>query len=366
MKSFLTLMLLLLLFPSCSGNLLIGVSLTQSGEQSILGVDIRDGILLAAANLESKRKFFEPKLELVLKDDENSLALALSTDKKLLDLGVRAVLGHATSALSLEVLPLFNERNIALVSPTASSRALAGLDDCFFRLVSSNDHESAVLAEYAISEWQTKNVVSILDASNHVYGISYADDFESVFREKGLRAPQRLMFASSKDFDYQGFLSKSQEILAEADCILFICAPLDLASFAQSYRLQGGRARFLSSGWAKSSDTLRHGGIAVEGLVFSEMFDQESTAKAFLDFKKQFSARYGREPSGAAVQGYESLMYVQKALSSKSLFQSDISSFKNVRELEGLQGSIRFTPTGDALRPSSIVAIENGNFIKRK
>lgn len=345
---------------SCAKPISVGVVVTQSGAQSSLGNDIRDGILLARDELAAGRGAKAPRFELVVRDDEGDPAKAFAIDEELLEAGARLVIGHATSGLTQAVLPLFDERRIPLVSPTASSRAFSGLDDYFFRLVSSNAQESRSLAAYARERMGRSRAVLVVDVSNQAYGGAWTADFVEAFRASG-GSVSRLEFDSSAKPDLGVLLTRSSSALGAADCVVFVCAPTDLAFIAQALRRDGWSGAFLSSGWAKSPDTVRLGGSAVEGLVCSEMFDQANEEPAYAAFREKFIGRYGREPTGAAVQGYEALLFVHLALAADA--RDPLEGLKAVRAMDGLQGRLEFDEYGDAVRPSFFVRVEEGAFL---
>jgi branched-chain amino acid transport system substrate-binding protein len=71
-----------------------------------------------------------------------------------------------------------------------------------------------------------------------------------------------------------------------------------------------------------TADLLHDGGPAVEGLLFSQLFNRESKEKAYLEFKKRFKERFGETPNFAAAHGYEAAQALFKALSKKQTRKS--------------------------------------------
>ena len=74
--------------------------------------------------------------------------MAVQADRELIAAGVTAIIGHMTSSMTLAALSLINEQRVLMISPTTSTEELAGIDDFFFRVLSTNKTETDNLADH--------------------------------------------------------------------------------------------------------------------------------------------------------------------------------------------------------------------------
>ena len=69
------------------------------------------------------------------RDDQQQAEVATKVTEELIDSGVVALIGPMTSAMAMAMLPVANQRQIVLISPTVATNQLNDLDDYFFRLI---------------------------------------------------------------------------------------------------------------------------------------------------------------------------------------------------------------------------------------
>ena len=99
----------------------IGFSGSLSGLNSPMGIAVKDGVVLALEKMNEQGGIKGRKLELLIKDDKNDPETVLKVDTELINEGVCAIIGHITSAMTQAAIPLINNKQMLLLSPTASS-----------------------------------------------------------------------------------------------------------------------------------------------------------------------------------------------------------------------------------------------------
>ena len=121
---------------------LIGFAGGLSGRVADLGISGRNGVIMAVEERNEAGGMKGRTVRLVVRDDEQDPGTALRVDREMIGLGVEAIVGHMTSAMSEAAVPLMNETGTVMVSPTTTTTYLTGLDDFFIRV-------SATTREYA-------------------------------------------------------------------------------------------------------------------------------------------------------------------------------------------------------------------------
>ena len=123
--------------------------------------------------------------------------------------------------------------------------------------------------------------------------------------------------------------------------------------------MSGSQIPIMLNGWTGAKELIQHGGPAVEGVFHTNMFNQNSLKKTYVDFKSRFNKRFGSDPNFASVYSYEAAQLLFNALSDSVDPKNLKDTILKQARFEGLQGKITFDKYGDAHRKTSIVAIQN-------
>lgn len=117
----------------------------------------------------------QPLLEIRIVNDDNSDRVGKCVGQSLAeDKSIWAVIGHNSSKVSQAVLPIYEEADLAMISPTSTSIYLTGSN--FFRTVSSDRQSGELLAQY-VSENNLDSVITIF----YVKGDSYSESLKQAF-----------------------------------------------------------------------------------------------------------------------------------------------------------------------------------------
>lgn len=332
-----------------------------TGRLSDLGAAGRDGVLLAVEDVNGAGGIGGRRVVLIAKDDRHDPDQARKVGCELMDEGVGAIIGHMTSAMTMAVLPLVNERRMLLISPTVSSDELSGLDDHFLRVMAPSSQGAVHLARVAFGVKGARRVFVVFDKANRPYAFPFAEAFSREFETLGGAVVQSEAFHSGRDWQ-PGELAR-RLLHSEADGFLLVAGAGDAALLCQQYRKIGGRASVFSSGWAMTDEFLRAGGPAVEAAVFSHAFNQDSRTPEYLAFKRRFSQRFGREPDFAAVYAYEAAGILFESIASVGPSGPLKEAILKQGTFQGVQGVFSLDPFGDAVRDRFIVAVKEGRFV---
>lgn len=335
-------------------NLKIGFVGDLTGRMSELGINGRNGVLMAVEERNATGGIEGRVIELITKDDKHIEEQAVKVDKELIEEGVVAIIGHMTSTMSVAAVPLINKEKVLMISPTTSK--LSGIDDYFIRLLPYGQ-SNHYLAQYAFKQLGLKNMAIVYDLSNAAYSELMKDDFTTEFESFGGKVITSTSYSAGPDLDYIKMVKSILE--STPDGLLIIAGALDTAMISQHIKISGSQIPIMLNGWAGAKELIQHGGPAIEGLIYPNMFNQNSQDKTFVDFKNRFYKRFGNDPDFAAVYSYEAAQLLFNALS-ESIDPEKLKGIilKQAR-LEGLQGEITFDKYGDAQRKTSIVSIKN-------
>lgn len=353
-----------LLLASCSDKkpIKIGFVAQMTGAQAELGVQERNGVLLAMEKINAAGGIAGRKIELVIRDDFGVPEKAQAADEELIKAGVVAIIGHATSGQTMAGLKISNPAKMVMISPTVSTPALSGQDDYFFRVYPTFKDSAQAFAEYIYKTGGLKRLSIIHDTDNAAYAKTYGATFSEKYVSLGGTIAGESSFSSKTRPDFSPLLTQLRGSKAEG--LLIIASDIDTALIAQKARITGWQIPLFTSAWAQTETLINNGGKAVEGLKLEQSYALTSSTPAFLEFKTSYQSRFGKAPSFGAAFGYEAAMVLAKALEKTRGSPAKLKeALLETRDFKGLMDNFSLDQFGDVQRPFYLSAIEKGKFV---
>jgi len=350
------------LFLGCSDKkdkeIKIGFMAGLSGKYSALGISIRDGFTLAFDEIDNEIN--GEKVLIIQKDDKQDKNEAKKIINNFIKNKIKLIVGNATSSMTAVSFAEVNkQKNMLLISATASGGEFTGQDDNFLRIqVEHSSKRYKRLVDYVIKKGY-KNIFFIYDSKNSSYTKGYESFFQDMFIANGGNKFTEKIDSNS---EYLDIIKKIKSV--KSDLILIVANSVDSANIIQYLRIKKIETAIMGTGWAKTMDFIENGGRAVEGVFFSTGYDDQSKDKDFLKFVKRFKVKYHKIPSVFATQGYELAQILIKNLRNSS----DMSTLKQrilkIKSYKGLQGDIIFDKYGDIFRDYFIMEVKNRKYVK--
>ncbi len=340
----------------------VGFVAQMTGKQAELGVQERNGVLLAVEEINARDGIDGRKIELLVRDDRGVPETARSVDRELIDAGVVAIIGHATSGQTTAGLQVTNPAKMVLLSPTTSTPELSGLDDSFFRVYPTFKDSAQSFAEYAYKTTGVKSLAVIYDTDNAAYAQTYSKVFSTQFVAQGGAIAGELSFSSAAQPDFQALLETLRK--RDADGLLIVASDIDTAFIAQRVRIMGWDIPLLTSAWAQTETLINNGGNAVDGLLLEQSYAPNSQAPRFSTFKSNFNVRFGQSPSFGAAFGYEAAMVLAFALKNTRGKADGLKrALLEVQDFKGLVDNFSLDRFGDVKRPFYLTVIKDSKFV---
>ncbi len=349
---------------ACSENkkpIKVGFSGCLTGKLSDLGIAGRNGALLAVEEINESGGIKGRPIELIVKDDKHDADTAIKVDKELIKEGVVAIIGHMTSTMSMAVVPTINKEKIVMISPTTSTNKLTGIDDYFFRVTTPSRKKTDHFADHAFHKMGIKTLAFLYDLSNKDYTEGWYRNFKTEFEKIGGDIIHTATFTSGQNIDY---LNISQSVIkANPAAMLIVGGAMDTAMICQQLRKMDFNRPIMAAGWSYTNELIKHGGSAVEGIIFTDEFNNQSKNERYIEFKTKFKERFGKESGFAAISSYESIQLLINALRSADSFDDLKRHIQKQTMLEGVQGAIKMDHYGDGWRKFVRTIVENGKFV---
>lgn len=332
-----------------------------TGRTSDLGVAGRDGVTLAVEQANAAGGILGRQVLLEAFDDQQHPGHARDTLNAIQAAGHQVVVGPMTSAMATAVVPLANQAGLLLVSPTVTSPYLSGLDDQFFRVVSSVQDYARKSVDYHARHGPWKRYAVILDDGNKDYTRGWLAHFEEALRAQGGE------LLSTQAYQYEpglSFVALARQALApRPDAVLILAGAVDAAQLAQALRKLAPSIPLVTSEWAATEQLASMGGRAVEGVFTAQFLDRDSKDAPYLEFASAFSRRFGRAPGFAELAAYDAARVALQALAQQQPGETLKATVLRLRRFDGVQQPIVFDDFGDARRETIITTIRDGRFV---
>ncbi len=344
--------------------ILIGFVGELSGRGADLGISGRDGAILAVEQQNLAGGINGREIRLIIRDDQHDPQIAARVDNELIDEGVVAIIGHMTSAMSIVGVKIANERGVLMVSPTANTNELSGMDDNFFRINASIVELSRQMARNVYESKELCKTFIIYDVNNLAFTSDGMAGYCSEYEALGGQVVGTAEFASGSGVNFTELASKV--VAAKPDCLFLLSNAMDTAMVCQQLAKTTFSVQVVTSEWSATNQLLQFGGRAVEELFALSAIDRTCQIPKYLRFIEAFRKRFNREPGFASCLSYDATRIVLDALAQNDDPATLKSTLLKIRTFQGLQSEIRFDDNGDATRKLFPLTIRDGRFVAKE
>ncbi|MBA90963.1 MAG: ABC transporter substrate-binding protein [Phyllobacteriaceae bacterium] len=289
----------------------VGMITTLSGGGAGLGIDVRDGFMLAI------KQAGDTEVEVVIEDDQRKPDVAVQLADKLVQSDkVDVLTGIIWSNLAMAVVPSVTAQGKFYLSPNAGPSQLAG-KGChknYFNVAWQND------AFYeAAGAWASENGVNsvFLMAPNYPAGQDAVNGFKRTF--KGQVSAE--VFTKLGQTDYAAEIAQMKA--TDAD-VVFIFLPGGMGiSFIKQYAGSGADKPLMGPAFSFDQGILGAVGDAALGVKNTSHWSKDLDNAANKAFVESFQKEYGRLPSLYASQGYDTAQLLLSAKGKAAVSDQD-------------------------------------------
>jgi branched-chain amino acid transport system substrate-binding protein len=288
-------------------------------------------------------------------------ALATSAD-------VLGVVGPVNSGPAIAAADVGNRRHISLVSPLASTPALAKPDDYFFRTWPSDASEGTFASGYVRTTLRLQRIVLLHVGAPYGQGLAHA--FAADFRSHGGTILDTIEYPP----DTQTFGALAKRVVDSSPQVLyFVGYPPDMAELLRVLRSRSPAFPVVSAAIVADPSVARLAGKNVEGVIFPfpATFDSGVVDAAMRRFATDYKAAYGQDPGFVAAQAYDATMLIGRAIgkgahgSQLPSRESIMRTLSNTGQVQGTTGPFHFDANGDAVRQFRMYEIRGGRMVPR-
>ncbi|RZW07253.1 MAG: ABC transporter substrate-binding protein [Rhodobacteraceae bacterium] len=318
---------------SAFAHVKVGMITTLSGGGAGLGIDVRDGFMLAIA--QSGRD----DIEVVIEDDQRKPDIAVQlADKMIQSERVDVLTGIIWSNLAMAVVPATVNQDVFYLSPNAGPSALAG-KGChknYFNVAWQNDNLHEAAGAYANSAGYAN---SFILAPNYPAGQDALTGYKRMY--KGDLAGE--VFTELGQTDYAAEIAQIRA--SGADSVFFFLPGGMGISFLKQYSDSGVDIPVVGPAFSFDQGILQAVGAAALGVVNTSQWNKDIDNPTNAAFVESFQAEYGRLPSLYASQGFDTANLLISALETAD--PSDADAFREAlraADFDSTRGDFAFGP----------------------
>ncbi len=311
----------------------VGMITTHSGGGAGLGIDVRDGFMLAIE--QSGRD----DIEVVIEDDQRKPDIAVQlADKMIQSEKVDVLTGIIWSNLAMAVVPASVAQGKFYLSPNAGPSALAGkgCHENYFNVAWQNDNLHEAAGAYANTTGY-KN--SFILAPNYPAGKDALTGYKRFFG--GDLAGE--VYTKLGQTDYAAEIAQIRA--SGADSVFFFLPGGMGISFLKQYADSGVDLPVVGPAFSFDQGILQAVGDAALGVVNTSQWNKDIDNPTNAAFVESFSAKYGRLPSLYASQGFDTANLLISAVDKADV--SDADAFRaalEAAEFDSTRGAFKFGP----------------------
>lgn len=338
----------------------IGVAGPMSGPNAAYGEQYRAGVEAALARINSDGGVLGEKLVVAIGDDVSDPKQGVSVANKFVADGVRFVVGHYNSGVTIPASEVYAENGVLFVTPTATNPMVTerGLWNAF-RACGRDDQQGAIAAKFVLERYKDKKVAVVNDKSTAGKGL--ADEMMKAYTAAGGKAVL-MEEINPGEKDYSVLIAKLKE--AGADLIYYGGQHTEAGLIVRQMHDQGVGAVLMGGDGISNSEFGAIGGNGAAGTLMTSFPDPTT----FPDAKEAVAELKARNVPLEAVTLYA---YAATQIVAAGIAKANSADPQAVAEylhsgatLPTVLGPISYDAKGDIKQPGFVVfewqAVEGG------
>jgi branched-chain amino acid transport system substrate-binding protein len=338
---------------AANAQIKIGVAGPITGPNAAFGAQLKNGTEQAVEDINAAGGVLGQKLALSVGDDVSDPKQGVSVANKFAAEGIKWVVGHFNSGVSIPSSEVYQEAGIIQTTPASTNPRLTERGQWnTFRTCGRDDQQGEVAGSYLAKSFKGKKVAVVHDKTP--YGKGLADETQKAMNKQGLK---EVMYEgiNTGEKDYSALVSKLKQ--ANVDVVYFGGLHTEAGLIIRQMRDQGLNAPMMSGDGIVSSEFVSIAGPGAEGtlMTFSPDPRKNPNAKAAVEKfrKKNFEPEAYTLYSYAAVEVYKQAAEAVKSTDPKKMaeYMHSGKTFKTVI------GDLSFDKKGDITRPDYVMYV---------
>jgi branched-chain amino acid transport system substrate-binding protein len=329
----------------------LGVAGPMTGNNAAFGAQLKNGAEQAVADINAAGGVMGQKIAIQVGDDAGDPKQGVSLANKMASDGVKWVVGHFNSGVSIPSSEVYQEAGMIQITPASTNPKFTERSMWnTFRTCGRDDQQGAVAGTYLASHFKGKKVAVVHDKTP--YGKGLADETQKAMESKGLKA---VMYEgiNTGEKDYSALVSKLKQ--AGIDAIYYGGLHTEAGLIIRQMRDQGLNAPMMSGDGITDKEFAQIAGPGADGTLMTFGPDARKNPNA-KDAVAKFKAK-NIDPEAYTLYSYAAVqILVQAATEAKSADPKKMADIMHSgKAFKTVIGDISFDKKGDITRPDYVV-----------
>jgi branched-chain amino acid transport system substrate-binding protein len=327
---------------TASAQVKIGVAGPLTGPNAAFGAQLKNGAEQAAADINAAGGILGQKIELVFGDDVSDPKQGVSVANKFVGDGVKFVIGHFNSGVTIPASEVYAENGIVMISPSATNpkvtdRKLWNVA----RTCGRDDQQGEVAGKYIISKFKGKKIAIVHDKTT--YGKGLADETQKTMNKGGVK---EVLYegVNTGEKDFSALVSKIKA--SGADVVYWGGLHTEGGLILRQMRDQGVNAVMMSGDGIVTDEFAAIAGPGVVGTLMTFAPDPQKKPEAAEVVKKFLAKNF--KPEAYTLYSYAAMQVIkQSAEKAKSLDPKKVAAAMHGGSFKTVIGDFSLDKKGD-------------------
>ena len=321
------------------------------------GMSMQNGFELAREEINMT---LPPSMHLTFKteDSQTTVEGSMNAVQTLVDQGLPAIIGFASSAQLQEVYPIAHESGVVVFSSLSAAAGVSALGDFLFRTGLATDRLIPAGVMVSQEKLGYKKAALIYDADD-LYSTSSYEQVKAALETNGVEIVGMETFQTG-DADFSAQLTNIMKL--EIDALFISGLAAEITEVITQGRKLGipDTVHFIVPDLSISE--VQAAGAAAEGAITFIGWDGMSNTPGNQAFVQHYQAKYGMAPDAWAAQSYATLYILAEAM--KNAQSTEPAAIRDAlaqtMNLPTILGDFSFDPNGEAVYDPIVLIVKDG------
>jgi branched-chain amino acid transport system substrate-binding protein len=328
----------------------LGLGAPITGPNATFGSQYRNGVELAVEDINASGGLLGQKVTVVIGDDVSDPKQGVSVANKFIAEGVKFVVGHFNSGVTIPASEAYNEGGVLMITPSATNPKITerGLWNVF-RACGRDDQQGSIAGAFLVERFKGKRIAIGHDKTPAAQGL--ASETKKALNAAGVKEVL-LEAVNPGEKDYTALVSK----LKSANVDLFYWGGLHTEGglIVRQMRDQALNTVLMAGDGIATEEYAAIGGPGVEGTLMTFFPNPENRPEA-KEVLNKFRAK-GIDPAGYTLYAYAATQILKQAVDKAGSLEPKkvAETMHSGMPFKTVLGDISFDSKGDIKQPGFV------------
>jgi len=292
---------------SATAQVKFGMGGPITGPSAATGAQMKNGVDQAVADINAAGGILGQKISVTYGDDASDPKQGVSVANKFSADGVKFVIGHYNSGVSIPSSEVYQENGILQISPASTNPTLTERKMWnIFRVCGRDDQQGTVAGEYILKHFKGKKIAVVHDKTT--YGKGLADETKKTINKGGMK---EVLYegVNTGEKDFSALVSKIKQ--SGADLVYWGGLYTEGGLIVRQMRDQGVKAPLMGGDGITADEFAAVGGPGVEGTLMTYGPDPRSKPEAKQAVEAFRAKKF--EPEAYTLYSYAGVQVIKQA-----------------------------------------------------